>query len=400
MKKIGLCLPLLLAVPQLVEAQSVELYGMLDSGLTYVSGGGKGSSIHTDVCGPLGCNRFGLRGREDLGDGAATVFVLENGFNVQNGRLGQGGLMFGRQAYVGFSSASYGTLTLGRQYDSLSDTVGMFPSSNNFATGYGSHFGDLNNLNQSIRINNAVKYVSPQVNGAQLHGMYSFGGKTGDYAANRSWALAGSYKDGPFAMAVGYLDIHPPATQPNGTGGVYESNGNYVGALGQYVGLQDADAMKVVGLGASYLFGPATVSFTYAYTLLRNSRYFAVNGFPGAGGGSDFKMDSYEVMLSYRISQAASVGVAYIYNVGKADYQQLKPKFHQVNLGASYALSKRTEFYSAVILQKAGGDGIAPVLGAGGLVVGRSAIAEIPGAGADSGSSRQTLVTMGVSHRF
>ena len=129
----------------------------------------------------------GAAGRESLGDGLSSLFVLESGFNLQNGKSGQGGLMFGRQAYVGLANQRYGTLTLGRQYDSLSDTVGMFPSSNNFATGYGSHFGDLNNLNQSIRINDAVKYVSPEFGGLRMHGMYSFGGQFGNYAANRSW---------------------------------------------------------------------------------------------------------------------------------------------------------------------------------------------------------------------
>ena len=253
--------------------------------------------------------------------------MLESGFNLQNGKSGQGGLMFGRQAYVGLANQRYGTLTLGRQYDSLSDTVGMFPSSNNFATGYGSHFGDLNNLNQSIRINDAVKYVSPEFGGLRMHGMYSFGGQFGNYAANRSWALATAYTSGPLSMAIGYLDIHPPATRANGTGGVYESNGNYVGSLGQYVGLQDADAMKVIGAGASYTVGAATIGFTYAHTLLRNSRYFVVNGFPGAGSGGDFTMDSYELMTSYRLNPALSVGAAYIYNIGKADYQACGPSF-------------------------------------------------------------------------
>ena len=137
--------------------------------MTYISNGAGGSSVRTDGCGPQGCNRWGLRGRESLGDGLSSLFVLESGFNLQNGKSGQGGLMFGRQAYVGLANQRYGTLTLGRQYDSLSDTVGMFPSSNNFATGYGSHFGDLNNLNQSIRINDAVKYVSPEFGGLRMH---------------------------------------------------------------------------------------------------------------------------------------------------------------------------------------------------------------------------------------
>ena len=98
--------------------------------------------------------------------------------------------------------------------------------------------------------------------------------------------------------------------------------------------------MKVIGAGASYTVGAATIGFTYAHTLLRNSRYFVVNGFPGAGSGGDFTMDSYELMTSYRLNPALSVGAAYIYNIGKADYQGLRPKFHQINLGASYSLSK------------------------------------------------------------
>lgn len=401
MKNIGLFLLLLVCARQAAaDENNVQLYGMVNSGMTYISNGAGGSSVRTDGCGPQGCNRWGLRGRESLGDGLSSLFVLESGFNLQNGKSGQGGLMFGRQAYVGLANQRYGTLTLGRQYDSLSDTVGMFPSSNNFATGYGSHFGDLNNLNQSIRINDAVKYVSPEFGGLRMHGMYSFGGQFGNYAANRSWALATAYTSGPLSMAIGYLDIHPPATRANGTGGVYESNGNYVGSLGQYVGLQDADAMKVIGAGASYTVGAATIGFTYAHTLLRNSRYFVVNGFPGAGSGGDFTMDSYELMTSYRLNSALSVGAAYIYNIGKADYQGLRPKFHQINLGASYSLSKRTELYGVFIFQKAAGDGIAPLRGAAGAVIGRAAQAEIAGVGVSSDSSRQTLMTMGITHRF
>ena len=90
-------------------------------------------------------------------------------------------------------------------------------------------------------------------------------------------------------------------------------------------------------------------------------------------------MDSYELMTSYRLNPALSVGAAYIYNIGKADYQGLRPKFHQINLGASYSLSKRTELYGVFIFQKAAGDGIAPLRGAAGAVIGRAAQAEIAG---------------------
>ncbi len=71
--------------------------------------------------GNLQGSRWGLRGTEDLGGGLKAIFVLENGFNVFNGTLGQGGDELGRQAYVGLPTTQFGTVTLGRQYDSVVD---------------------------------------------------------------------------------------------------------------------------------------------------------------------------------------------------------------------------------------------------------------------------------------
>ena len=401
MKKSSLCVAALLALPALAEAQSsVTLYGLVDAGITVVNNTGKGRVVESDTCGPPSCNLWGLKGKEDLGGGTSAIFTLENGFNIQSGRLGQGGTEFGRQAFVGLSNDRWGTVTLGRQYDPPSLTVGYFPSSNNFATGYGSHFGDLDNLNQSIRINNAVKYVSPTWEGLHVEGMFSFGGVAGDFSTNRVWSLAAAYTHGPVSVAAGYLDIQNPATTAGGTGGVYASNGNYVGSLNNYVGLQDASAMKVFTVGGSYALGPATFALNYSHTDLENSQYFVVNGFAGAGNGNDFKMDAYEASATFKVTPELLLGAAYIYNTGKADYQNLKPDFQQINLGVNYALSKRTSLYAISIFQKAGGDGIAPVLGANGAVTGRAAIAEIPGAGYDSSSSKQLLMSVGMYHAF
>src|SRR6202000_920733 len=103
---------------------SVTLYGLLDAGLAYKSNDavGKGATWRASSNAMSG-SRFGLRGTEDLGGGLKAIFTLEGGFDVNNGKLGQGGLMFGRQAYVGLWS-QFGTVTLGRQYDSVVDYVG------------------------------------------------------------------------------------------------------------------------------------------------------------------------------------------------------------------------------------------------------------------------------------
>lgn len=60
-------------------------------------------------------SRFGFRGSEDLGGGMRANFLLEGGFGVDTGTSQQGGVLFGRQAYVAVSGADW-TLSAGRQY--------------------------------------------------------------------------------------------------------------------------------------------------------------------------------------------------------------------------------------------------------------------------------------------
>src|SRR5471030_1989290 len=86
------------------QAQSsVTLYGLIDAGITYTNNQHDHSNWQM-TSGQVNGSRFGLRGSEDLGGGLKAIFTLENGFNIDNGKLGQNGLEFGRQAFVGLSS--------------------------------------------------------------------------------------------------------------------------------------------------------------------------------------------------------------------------------------------------------------------------------------------------------
>ncbi|WP_143281835.1 porin, partial [Caballeronia humi] len=147
---------------------SVTLYGIIDAGFNYQSNA-NGGRLFAMTSGVNQGSRFGLLGSEDLGGGLKAIFRLENGFDVTNGRLGQGGLMFGRQAYVGLSNP-YGTLTFGRQYDSLIDFGSQYSVSNQWGGYISAHPGDLDNFNYSFRSNNAVKFTSANYAG------FSFGG--------------------------------------------------------------------------------------------------------------------------------------------------------------------------------------------------------------------------------
>ncbi len=130
-------------------------------------------------------SRWGLKGTEDLGGGLKAIFQLENGFDPNNGRLGQGGRLFGRQAYVGLTHDAYGTVTLGRQYDPLVDMVQPLTADNFFGSTFATP-GDIDNNDNSSRTSNAIKYVSPVFSGFQVEGMYALGGVAGSTGSARA----------------------------------------------------------------------------------------------------------------------------------------------------------------------------------------------------------------------
>src|SRR5262245_39183159 len=94
---------------------SVTLYGVVDAFYQYATGG---NSINRLQSGGINGSRLGVRGAEDLGGGLKALFTLESGINLDDGSVGQSGVFWGRQAFVGLGS-DFGTLTLGRQYSSV-----------------------------------------------------------------------------------------------------------------------------------------------------------------------------------------------------------------------------------------------------------------------------------------
>jgi predicted porin len=94
---------------------SATVYGIVDVALAHVTNVDSAGNAVTKMPSLSGSlpSRIGFRGSEDLGGGLSTVFALESGFNPDVGTLGQGGRIFGRQAWVGLRG-NWGTLQLGR----------------------------------------------------------------------------------------------------------------------------------------------------------------------------------------------------------------------------------------------------------------------------------------------
>ncbi len=171
MKLARIAAGLLAAAPLLASAQSVTLYGVIDTGVEYVNNVGANGYGLTRVPNNTATvpSRWGLRGTEDLGGGLKSIFVLESGFAPDTGSSNQGGRLFGRQALVGLSN-QYGQLSFGRQYTMLfwatldSDILGP--------NVYGS--GSLDSYLPNTRADNAVSYKGT-FGGLTVGATYSFG---------------------------------------------------------------------------------------------------------------------------------------------------------------------------------------------------------------------------------
>src|SRR5258706_441220 len=168
MKKSLLALAVIGAFAGAANAQSsVTLYGLVD---TYVESYKAGTISNTRLsAGGLSGPRWGMRGSEDLGGGNSANFTLEGGYNRDNGLLGQGGGLFGRQGFVGLGGG-WGSLTLGRQYAPI-----FYTQADSDTDGYSSFSqpAHLSNINgNTLRQDNQIRYTTATL--GTFKGMVSY----------------------------------------------------------------------------------------------------------------------------------------------------------------------------------------------------------------------------------
>jgi general bacterial porin, GBP family len=358
----------LLACAHAHAQSSVSLYGLISGGLAYVSNEGGHSNIRA-VSGQVQPSRWGLRGTEDLGGGTTAVFTLESGFSIMDGTLGQGGREFGRQAYVGLTNGKWGTLTMGRQYSPLGDALRFYESAVLWAD-TGAHIGDADNVFDTFRINNTVKYVSPTFSGFQLSALYGASNDAGNFADNRAYSVALRYNSGPLSLGAAYMQVDYPASLDNPNGAVV---GDYVTIFrSSPLNASPVAKHRVAGAGGSYDIGKLSLS-----ALATTARFYYTDG-------ESLRIDSYEVNSSYRPTSFTLVGLAYIYSNGNYGGSDNAPHWHQINVGAQYLLSKRTDLSLVTLYQRA----------AGGAKF--AALYSLPA----SNSVNQLEITVGLRHRF
>jgi predicted porin len=301
MKKSLIALAVFGTIATSASAQTgVSIYGLVDAGVVSERGGAAGN-VTKLTSGVQSGSRLGFKGTEDLGGGLSAKFVLESGFKIDDGTSAQpqpttapNGTLFGRQAYVGLGG-QWGNVFLGRQY-----TPHYLALSQIDPFGAGLAGDAANFIPTELRMNNTIKYTTPEWSGFNGELAYGFGETPGDNKANRQVGASIGYANGPIVVKLAHQRIENAAA---------------------------TDRSRNTLLAGKWDFGVAAASL-------------GVDVNKGVGIA-----DSRDYLVGVSVPFGASTFLASY--IRKDDRSALNRDANQWALGYTYAMSKRTNLYSS-----------------------------------------------------
>jgi GBP family porin len=351
MKKSLIALAVLGAFSAGAAAQSsVTLYGIVDIGLQYNKFGvNRGTAAAPNFqqeavwgveSGYQSGSRLGVRGSEAIGNGLNVVYTLEAGFDVSTGVSGQGGRLFGRQAWGGFQG-NWGTVVLGRIATPSSGTgsFDMFGQIDPFSTGWGQAGLQATFIpSNSLREDNSVLYQSPTFGGFKFAAQYSFNVNLAETAPQGSnttaYNLSGSWGWGPVYVAATYDVLQFPDPGFGVLGGNPDQKMLQLGMTWDF---------KIVKLAAAYA-DQKKISIAAAFNTTNNLG--GVGTFVPVGVGN-YNNSAYmlgvtiplfggKILGSYQKSDADNIDTPAF---------QWEPDYSNWAVGYEYPLSRRTNLY-------------------------------------------------------
>lgn len=179
------------------SSTQVVVYGTLDAGLDITKGvAGRVVALNSGL---QENSRLGFRGVEDLGDGMAATFQLEAGISVDSGLTNA--RVFNRASTVGLRG-SMGEVRLGRFNSPHVQAINRYDPANLGTYATAAALTPLVN-----RINNSIRYDTPNWAGIYGSAVISFGEQAGSNSVRGARGLRVGLSRGGFnadAVAVNY----------------------------------------------------------------------------------------------------------------------------------------------------------------------------------------------------
>ena len=321
-----------------MAASNVTLYGVIETGIV----GQKlteGTSAQKDATFAMKSgfdqgSRWGIKGTEDLGNGYSVGFILEQGYNSDNGTASEANKQFRREAILNVKGG-FGSLAWGR-----TGTLSSGAQSQNILTGWalGTGFGlsAWSSLGTNFgRVDNVISYVTPKFDGFTIHAMYS-NGLTADDAMwsenNHYYGLGVKFQEAAIKSSLILEAVDGKGTGSDAVTAEDLFGEDIVAAYkldaDQVITAATADKEKtyVVNFGFEYNLGDWTPMFAYQYTTQDgglNAHMFGLSAkVPVAGGdvlvGARYITGEKDKDLATEKDVSAwNIGAAYIYPLSK-----------------------------------------------------------------------------------
>jgi predicted porin len=248
----------------------ITIYGILDGGVEHLSNiatstGGTASLTRMPSITATLPSRLGIKGVKEFAPGYSGIATAEMGFNTDDGTLGQGGRLFGRQLFAGVDTP-YGAFTYGRQWSMLfpammgSDLIGP----NVYA------LGSMDPYLASMRYDNSVAWrgkfgnfsagalyslaravsgglITPASSGAPASG--NCAGEVAGSSSCRGWSAMAQYADATWGIS-GAID-----EQSGGTG----ATAFFFNGAAPFAFTRPEDKDRRTNLGGFVKFGGAKI---------------------------------------------------------------------------------------------------------------------------------------------
>lgn len=377
-KIIALAIAAAVSAPAFADNSNVTIYGvanvsydMTKTGSTAAATSFSSNKVSSNT------SRIGFKGNEDLGDGLSAIWQIETLVQLDGtpATATNGANQFGgRNTFAGLSSASAGTVLLGRhdtpynisnrKYDLFTDTLADNRSIMGGGTATGAALGTVG-ASFNGRQPNVLAYISPAMSGFTGAIAYVAGAETQALAADTkgsAWSLAALYGNGPISANFGY-EVHNIGTAGTGT--------LATPAVANLAGTKEtawtiSGGYKVEAFEVNGIYEKTSDSFGAAGANLLGHRAYYLSG--------KYNFGSNAVKLAYANASTDSRA-----NTGAT----------QFTLGLDHSLSKRTTVYALYtqLSNKTAGAYLLSPNGTGAPTVG--------GAGA-----KPSAVSLGLKHTF
>ncbi len=353
-KIIALAIAAAISAPAFADTSNVTVYGIADVSYDSIKTGtptaaGAAAGVTSNRV-SSNTSRLGLKGSEDLGDGLSAVWQIESLINIGDNSATAGTTIGTRNTFAGLSSASAGTVVLGRHdtpykistraYDLFGDGI-----ADNRAIMGGNSFATVN-ANGTLATSGAYQATAAA----------SFDGRQNQVLAYISPKLGGVA-----TLAIGYVNLNPAqnTTASNkstatSVAGMFDIGSGFGAALAYEVHdvttiavapLAAGAKEKATKLGLSYAQDAFAVNFAYEKT---SDNFGSVLGAATAGGDL-WGHNAYYLSGKYSVTANDTIKAAFtkastLAMAGTAASANTDAK--QFTVGYDHSLSKRTYVYA------------------------------------------------------